>query len=137
MAAALRFVFGVEAEMEESVVVRAGHKDDVAAAPTVAAAGASTRDEFLTPERKTAITAVASGAPLNITTGTAITLSSTLTNQGTIAQTAAGSSVGYLFFSNGTLNNSGAYNLQVTSASTATAYSRTRQSDGIGPGSAD
>src|SRR5271156_4932043 len=45
--------------MEQRVVVGAGHQHDVATAASVAAAGAAAGDEFLTPERKTAVPAVA------------------------------------------------------------------------------
>jgi hypothetical protein len=59
VAAPLAFVFGIEAEMQESIVVLAGHQYDVAAATAITAAGAAARDEFLAAERKTAVAAVA------------------------------------------------------------------------------
>jgi hypothetical protein len=59
VASALRFVFGIEAEVKKRVVVLAGGHDDVAAAPAVAAARTAARDEFLAPERKTPVAAVA------------------------------------------------------------------------------
>jgi hypothetical protein len=59
MASALGGVFGVEAEMEESIEVRVGLDEDVAAASAVAAAGAAAWNVLLAPERKTAVAAVA------------------------------------------------------------------------------
>ena len=57
--AALGLVFGIEAEMEQRVVVLARDHDDVAAAAAVAAARAAARDELLPPEREAAVAAVA------------------------------------------------------------------------------
>ncbi len=56
---ALGLVLGIKAEMQQRVVVFAGDKNHVAAAPAVAAAGSAARDILLPPERKTAIAAVA------------------------------------------------------------------------------
>src|SRR5579862_9800421 len=53
--AALGFVFGIEAEMQERVVVRAGDHNHVAATAAVAAAG----DELLAAKRETTVAAVA------------------------------------------------------------------------------
>ena len=57
--AALGFMFGIEAEMQQRVVVLAGDQDHVAAVAAVAAAGTAAGNEFLAPERKTAVAAVA------------------------------------------------------------------------------
>ena len=57
--AALGLVLGIEAEMEQRVVVLAGNHDDVAAAAAVAAAGPAPRDELLAAERQAAVSAVA------------------------------------------------------------------------------
>jgi len=59
VAAPLAFVFGIEAEMEKSIVVLAGDQHDIAAPAPVAAAGTAARDVFLAPERKAAVAAVA------------------------------------------------------------------------------
>ncbi len=59
MAAALRFVLGIEAEMQQGIVVLAGDHDDVAAASAIAAAGAAARHVLLAPKRQTAVAAVA------------------------------------------------------------------------------
>jgi hypothetical protein len=59
VAAPLAFVFGIEAEMEESIVVLAGHQYDIAAPASVTTAGAAARHVFLAPERKTAVAAIA------------------------------------------------------------------------------
>ena len=59
MTAALRRVFGVEAEMEQRVAVDGRDHGDVAAMAAIAAAGAAARYVFLAPERKTAVAAVA------------------------------------------------------------------------------
>jgi hypothetical protein len=59
VAAAFGSVFGVEAEVEEGVVVFGGVEDDVAAATAVAAAGASAGDKFFAAEGETAVAAVA------------------------------------------------------------------------------
>jgi hypothetical protein len=56
---ALGFMFGIKTEMQQSVVVFARDKNDIAAPPAVAAAGSSARNEFLAAKRKTAIAAVA------------------------------------------------------------------------------
>ena len=56
---ALGFVFGIEAEVKQRVVVLAGDHDHVAAVAAVAAAGAAARNELLAPERKAAVAAVA------------------------------------------------------------------------------
>ena len=53
------FVLGIEAEMQQRVVVLAGDQENVAAAAAVAAAGAAAGDELLAPERKAAVAAVA------------------------------------------------------------------------------
>ena len=57
--AALGLVLRVEAEVEQRVVMLAGHEYHVAAAPAVAAAGTAPGNELLAPERKTAVAAVA------------------------------------------------------------------------------
>ena len=59
MTAALRFVFWVEAKMDERVVPLAGFHDDVAALAAIAARGPSTRNKLLPPKSKTAVAAVA------------------------------------------------------------------------------
>src|ERR1051326_2177636 len=56
--AALGLMLGVEAEMQQRVVMFAGNQDDVAAAASVAAAGPASRNILLAPERKTAVAAV-------------------------------------------------------------------------------
>jgi hypothetical protein len=56
---ALGFMFGIEAEVKKRVVVLAGDQSHVAAIPSIAAAGTAARNEFLAPERETAVTAVA------------------------------------------------------------------------------
>jgi hypothetical protein len=57
--AALGFMFGIEAEVKKRIVVLAGDQRHIAAAAAVAAAGSAAGNEFLTPERKAAVTAVA------------------------------------------------------------------------------
>jgi hypothetical protein len=57
--ASLRRVFGIEAEMQESVLVDGRLHDDIAAAAAIAAAGTATRNVFLAAERQTAIAAIA------------------------------------------------------------------------------
>src|SRR3954447_13399386 len=59
MTAALRFVFGVEAKMDQRVVPLAGFHDDVAALAAITAGGPSTRNKLLPPKSKTAVAAVA------------------------------------------------------------------------------
>ena len=59
VASALRFVFRVEAEMDERVVALAGFHDDIATLAAVAAGRAAARDEFLPAEGEAAIAAVA------------------------------------------------------------------------------
>lgn len=59
VATALGGMFGIHAQVKESVVVSAAFKNDVAAVTAIAAAGTATRDEFLAPECRTAVTAVA------------------------------------------------------------------------------
>jgi hypothetical protein len=59
MTAALSCVLRVEAEMEQSVVIRIGHHHDVTATSAVATAGSAMGNVLLTPERKTAVAAVA------------------------------------------------------------------------------
>lgn len=59
VATALGFVFGVEPEVKQRVVVWTCHHGDVAATPAIAAAGSAARNELLTPERKDAVAAVA------------------------------------------------------------------------------
>ncbi len=60
VASALGLMFGIETELEERVVVFAGHQSDIAAAAAIAAARAAARDILLPPERQTAIAAIAS-----------------------------------------------------------------------------
>ena len=60
VASALRFVLGVEAEVDERVVALAGFHDDIAAAAAVAARGAAARDELLAAEGEASVAAVAS-----------------------------------------------------------------------------
>ena len=52
-------MFGIEAEMQQGVVMLACRQDDVAAAAAIAAAGAAARNKFLAPKRKAAVAAVA------------------------------------------------------------------------------
>ena len=59
MASALGFMFRVEAQVQQGIVVRAGDHDHVASAASVAARRASVRDKLLATERKTAVAAVA------------------------------------------------------------------------------
>src|SRR5579862_3641945 len=59
MTAAFGLVFGVEAEMKQRVVMLAGHQRHVAAASAVATARSAAGNEFLAPERKTPVAAVA------------------------------------------------------------------------------
>jgi hypothetical protein len=57
--AALRRVFGIEAEMQQRVAVDGRDHDDVAAAAAIAAAGSAARHVLLAPESQTAVAAVA------------------------------------------------------------------------------
>ena len=57
--AALGFMLGVEAEVQQRILVLVGDQVDVAAAAAIAAARPSARDELLPPERQAAIAAVA------------------------------------------------------------------------------
>ena len=57
--AALAFVLGVEAEVDEGVVALGGDHEDVAAVAAVAAGGAAAGDELLPAEGHAAIAAVA------------------------------------------------------------------------------
>jgi hypothetical protein len=59
MTAAFCCMFGIKAEMEERVVVRAGFHDNIAAAAPIATARTTARHKLLTPERKTSVTAIA------------------------------------------------------------------------------
>jgi len=59
VAAPLAFVFGIEAEMQKSIVVLARDQYDIAAPASITAAGAAARHVFLAPERKTAVAAIA------------------------------------------------------------------------------
>jgi hypothetical protein len=65
MTAALRLVLRVESEVKQSVVMLAGRKNHVAAAPAVAAARTAPGDKLLAPERKTPV-AAAAGFDLDI-----------------------------------------------------------------------
>ena len=56
---ALGFMFGIEAELQQGVLVLAGDQDDVAAAAAIAAAGAAARDVLLAAEGQAAVAAVA------------------------------------------------------------------------------
>src|SRR5258708_6231031 len=56
---ALSTVFGIETEVDESVVALAGFHPDVASLATVATGRSAARDEFLPPEGHAAVTAVA------------------------------------------------------------------------------
>jgi hypothetical protein len=58
MPAPFGFMLGIEAEVQKRVVVRTGDHDDVAASTAIAPARSTARDEFLSPERKTAVAAV-------------------------------------------------------------------------------
>jgi hypothetical protein len=60
VAAALRCMFRVETEVEESVMVLARDHDDVTAAAAVATAGTAPGYKLFTPERETAVAAIAS-----------------------------------------------------------------------------
>ena len=57
--AALGLVLGVEAELEQGVLVDGGDQHDVAAAAAIAAARPAARDEFLTAEGQASVAAVA------------------------------------------------------------------------------
>ncbi len=59
VAAALGFVLGVEAEVDEGVVAEGGGHEDVAAVAAVAAGGAALGDEFFAAEGHAAVAAVA------------------------------------------------------------------------------
>src|SRR5919204_3070593 len=59
MAPALRFVFGIKAEVNQRIVALAGFHHNVAPAPAVAARWTSTRHELLAPEGNAAIAAIA------------------------------------------------------------------------------
>ena len=59
MAAALGFVLGVEAEVDEGVVAEGGGHEDVAAVAAVAARGAAAGDELFAAEGHAAVAAVA------------------------------------------------------------------------------
>ena len=59
VASALRFVFGIEAEVHQRIVAFAGLHDDVAAFAAVSARGAAARDKLLPAEGHAAIAAVA------------------------------------------------------------------------------
>src|SRR4051812_11953404 len=59
VAAALRIVLGIEAEVDQRVVRLARFHDDVAAAPAIAAARSTARNELLPAEGNAAVAAVA------------------------------------------------------------------------------
>jgi hypothetical protein len=52
-------MLGIEAKMQQRVVMCAGFEDYVAAMPAVASAGTAARHKLLAPERQTAVAAVA------------------------------------------------------------------------------
>src|SRR5205807_4816790 len=56
---ASRFVLRVKAKLEESIDVLAGYKDDVAAAPSIAAAWAAARNVLLATKGQAAVAAIA------------------------------------------------------------------------------
>jgi hypothetical protein len=58
MAAALRMVLRIEAEMQQRVVVFARNQDYIAAAATVTTAGAAARHKLLAPEREATVAAI-------------------------------------------------------------------------------
>src|SRR5258708_28279049 len=58
MPPALGLVLGIEAEVEQGVLMRSGYQIDIAAAAAIAAAGAAMRDIFLPPKGQAAITAI-------------------------------------------------------------------------------
>src|SRR5579862_7836076 len=60
MTAALGFVLGIEAEMEQRILVRSRDQVNVAAASAVAAAGTAVRYVLLAAKGKTAVAAVSS-----------------------------------------------------------------------------
>ena len=60
-----RFVLGIEAQVQEGVVVLAGHQDNVPAAASIAAVRPAFRDELLAAKRQAAIAAV-SGNDVNL-----------------------------------------------------------------------
>src|SRR5689334_20608988 len=60
MASALGLVLGIEAKVEQRVVVLSSDHHHVAAASAVTAAGSAARHEFFAPERKTPVAAVSS-----------------------------------------------------------------------------
>ena len=55
----LCFVLRIEAEMEQGVVVLAGHHDNIAAVASVPAAGAASGNVFFAPESQAAVAAIA------------------------------------------------------------------------------
>lgn len=57
--AALRFVLGIEAKMQQSVVVKAGRENDVASVASITAAGPAARHILLAAKGQAAIAAVA------------------------------------------------------------------------------
>jgi hypothetical protein len=59
MPPAFGVVFGVEAEMQERVVMLACDQDHITTVAAIAAARTATRDEFLPAEREATITSVA------------------------------------------------------------------------------
>jgi hypothetical protein len=52
-------MFRVVTQVEQRVVVLAGDQNDITAIAAIAAAGAAARNEFLAPERKNTVAAVA------------------------------------------------------------------------------
>ena len=58
MLAAVGFMFWIEPEMKEGIVMLAGNKNDIAAASAVSAAGSAPRDKLFTPEREATVAPV-------------------------------------------------------------------------------
>ena len=59
MAASLGFVLGIEAEVQQCVLVGAGDQENISAAAAIAAAGTAARDKLLAAKGHAAITTVA------------------------------------------------------------------------------
>jgi hypothetical protein len=58
MPATLRFVLGIETELDERVLVFGGNQEDVAATAAIAAAGAAARNVLLAAKGQAAVAAV-------------------------------------------------------------------------------
>jgi hypothetical protein len=58
MASALRGMLGIEAKLQQRILMAARDESDIAAAPAIAAARTAARDVLLAPEREAAVAAV-------------------------------------------------------------------------------